>query len=98
MLDTFQRWLRRRTYREGRTISRFIACDIRRDILIISTAQINEGIITGRVRTTNVLYLSRGLIKKPEFDSPTELHLKTMWNWTGQPWGGLPDGKSIADS
>lgn len=67
-----------------------VARDVRRDILIVSAAKLDEGIITGRVRTTNVLYLSRGLVPQPEFEPPRELLIKEMWNWTGKSWGGLP--------
>ena len=97
MFQTLHHWFRRRRFREGRTISQFIARDVRRDILIVSAARIDEGIITGRVRTSNVLYVSRGLAREPEFEPPRELHLEDMWHWTGQSWGGLPDGTSIAD-
>jgi len=97
MFQSVQRWFRRRKYREGRTISHFIACDVRRDILIVSVARIDEGIITGRVRTTNVLYLSRGLVPEPAFEAPKELSIDNMWDWSGQSWGGLPDGTSIVD-
>jgi hypothetical protein len=97
MFKTIQRWSRHRRFREGRTLSRFIARDVRRDILIVSAARIDDGIIVGRVRTTNVLYLSRRLIPQPKFDPPWELRIEEMWNWTGQSWGGLPDGTSMVD-
>jgi hypothetical protein len=93
----FQGWYRRRTYREGKTFSRFIARDVRRDILIVSAACIDEGIITGRVRTMNLLYLTHALIPAPEFEPPRELRIDEMWNWTGHSWGGLPDGTSMVD-
>jgi hypothetical protein len=79
------------------TLSRFIACDIRRDILIIAAAKVERGIIVGRVRTTNLLYHSGGLIPEPAFEPERELRIDEMWHWTGKPWGGLPDGTSIAD-
>ena len=97
MFKTFQSWSRRRRFRSGRTLSRFIARDVRRDILIVSAARIDEGIVTGRVRTTNVLYVSRGLIPQPEFEPPKEFRIEEMWDWTGKSWGGLPDGTSIVD-
>ena len=97
MFQTLHRWFRRQRFREGRTISRFIARDVRRDILIISAARIDEGIITGRVRTTNVLYRNYDVVREPEFESPRELRIEDMWHWTGQSWGGLPDGTSIVD-
>jgi hypothetical protein len=97
MFKKIQRWYRHRKFREGATLSGFVARDVRRDILIISAAKINEGIITGRVRTTNVLYLQRGLVSKPDFGPETELRIDEMWKWTGKSWGGLPDGTSIVD-
>jgi hypothetical protein len=97
MLRKLRNWSRRRTFREGKVLSQFIACDVRRDILVVSAARIDEGIITGRVRTTNVLYLSRGLVPQPEFEPAGELRIDEMWHWTGKSWGGLSDGTSIAD-
>jgi hypothetical protein len=97
IFTAIQHWSHRRRFREGRTLSRFIARDVRREILIVSASRIEEGIITGRVRTTNVLYASKGLVPRPEFEPPRELQIKEMWNWTGKSWGGLPDGTSIVD-
>jgi len=97
MLEKIQRWSRRRKFQEGKTLSQFIARDVRRDILIVSAARIDEGIITGHVRTTNVLYASRGLAPQPEFEPAKELHINEIWHWTGQSWGGLPDATSIVD-
>ena len=97
MFKAIQRWFRSRKYREGRTISRFIARDVRRDILILPAARIDEGIITGRVRMTNVLYVSRGLFPEPEFEPAGELRIIQLWHWTGKSWGGLPDGTSIVE-
>jgi hypothetical protein len=96
MFKRVRNWLRRCGYREGRTLSRFIARDVRREILIVSAAQVQEGIVIGRVRTTNMLYVARGLAPEPEFGPPQELRIGEMWHWTGQPWGGLPDGTSLA--
>jgi hypothetical protein len=97
IIKRLQNCWRRRKFREGSTLSRFIACDVRREILIISASRIDEGIITARVRTTNVLYLSKGLIPPSEFDPAREMQINEMWKWTGQSWGGLPDGTSIVD-
>jgi len=97
MFKAIKFWFRRCKFREGITLSRFIACDVRRDIRIVSVAKIEEGIITGQVRTTNVLYLSKGLIPQPEYETPREIRIDDMWRWTGQRWGGLPNGKSIVE-
>jgi len=88
--------MRRRTYPEGKSLSRFIAHDVRRDIVIVSAARIDEGILTVRMRTTNILYVVRGLVTQPEPEPATEVRIEDMWNWTGQSWGGLPDGTSLA--
>jgi hypothetical protein len=96
MFKRVRNWLRRHWYREGRTLSRFIAKDVRREILIVSAAKVEEGIITGRIRTTNLLYVSGGLVPEPEFGPPQELRIGELWVWTGRPWGGLPDGTSLA--
>ena len=97
ILKAIQFWSRRRRFREGRILSRFIARDVRREILIVSAARIKEGIIVGRERTMNALYVSKGLTSQPGFGSPREVQIKEMWSWTGKSWGGLTDGKSIID-
>jgi hypothetical protein len=90
-------WAHRRRHREGGTLSRFIARDVRREILIVCASRLDEGIITGRIRTMNVLYVSKGLVPPPEFEPAQEIRIKNMWSWTGKSWGGLPDGTSIAN-
>ena len=97
MFEKIKNWSRHRKFREGRTLSQFIARDVRRDILIVSVERLDEGIILVKVRTMNVLYVSRGLVPRPEFEPPKEIHIAEMWHWTGKSWGGLPDGTSIAD-
>ena len=92
MFKAIKFWFRRCRFREVITLSRFIACDVRRDIRIISVAKIEEEIITGQVRKTNVLYLSKGLIPQPEYEPPKEIRIDEMWRW-----GGLPNGKSIVE-
>ena len=47
--------------------------------------------------TTNLLYLSHGLISEAEFEPARELRIDEMWNWSGKSWGGLPDGTSIVN-
>jgi hypothetical protein len=97
LFKRFQDWFRRLRFQEGRTLSRFIACDVRRDILIKSTKRIDEGIIITQVRTINVLHVARGLVPEPEFEPPREVRIREKWKWSGQTWGGLPDGTSIFD-
>src|ERR1043166_10276774 len=82
MSKGIRNWFRRRKFQQGKILSRFIACDIRRDILVVSTERLDDGFITCRIRTTNVLYLARGLAPPPEFEPAKELHIGEMWNWT----------------
>jgi hypothetical protein len=98
IIKKIQSWSRRRHYREGRKVSRFIAKDVRREIIIISTSRIDEGILTVCVRTINVLYLARGFVELPKFDPPVDLHISELWHWRGRDWGGLANGKSICDT
>jgi hypothetical protein len=97
MFKSIQNWFRRRRFREGKTLSQFIARDVRRDIQIVSAARIDEGFITVRIRTSNVLYVSKGLTDKPEFEPAREMRFDEIWTWVGKSWGGLPDGTSIVE-
>jgi hypothetical protein len=97
MFERLRNWWRRRTLQEGKIVSRFVARDIWREILVVSNAQIDQGIITARVRTTNVLYLSKGLALQTEFEEARIIRIEEMWRWTGQDWGGLADGTSVVD-
>lgn len=65
--------------------------------MVISAAKIEQGILVARVRTTNLLYLSSGLLPAPAFEPEQEIRIDEMWHWTGERWGGLPDGTSLAD-
>lgn len=79
----------------GDVLARFVAPDVHREILVVAADRVAEGILTVRVRTTNLLYVRRGLMPEPEFGPASEVRMDEMWQWTGQPWGGLPDGSSV---
>lgn len=98
MFKSIQRWFRHWRFREGRTLSRFIARDVRRDIQIVSAARIDDGFITARVRTSNMLYVSEGLKAQSAFKPAREMHFYEIWHWPGKSWGGLPAGTSIAEN
>ena len=95
MLQAIQHWIRKRRYRVGRTISRFVARDVKREVRIVDVRRLDEGFITARIRTTNILYRTAGLVPEAEFDPPMEIPIVDLWRWTGQSWGGLPDGTSL---
>ena len=63
--------------------------------MVVGVDRIDDGIITVRIRTTNVLYEMKGLVPKQEFGPPEEMNIADIWNWTGKPWGGLADGTSL---
>ena len=94
-MQSIRKWFRKRRYRVGRTMTRFIAKDVRREIDIVDNRRLEEGYITARVRTTNILYRMRGLVPTPEFEEAREIAVADLWSWTGQPWGGLADGTSV---
>lgn len=98
LFEQWKRWSRRRTFREGAVVSRFIAHDVRRDVEVVSVAKLDEGIIVARTRTINVLYASKGLVPPAEFGPAVELRIDNLWDWSGAAWGGLPDGTSIASN
>jgi hypothetical protein len=86
---------RRRIYKAGRTLSRFVARDVRREVMVLSATEIDDGFITARIRTTNVLYLAHGLAGAPPFGPAERVEIDRVWEWTGQSWGGLSDGTSL---
>jgi hypothetical protein len=79
---------RRRRFRAGATLSRFVARDIRRDVEVVDASDVQQGFVVARVRTWNVLYASKGIASKPEFSEPRRLSLANMWDWNGASWGG----------
>lgn len=78
-------WYRKKVYKPGRIISKFIAHDVRREIKIVSVDKIDEGVIVGQVRTNNILYLSKELVEEQEFSEPRPLNISNMWEWSGKP-------------
>jgi hypothetical protein len=92
-----QKWNRHRRFPEGATLTRFIGRDLRREVQIVSSRRIDEGVVTARVRTTKILNFSRGVATKVAFEPARELCVEQMWDWPGESWDGLPDGTSIVD-
>jgi hypothetical protein len=88
ILKKLRVWYWRARYRPGRTLTRFIACDVRRDVQVIDTSGINRGVIIARTCTWNVLYEHRGLVPRPAFGETRELAIRDLWNWDGERWGG----------
>ena len=88
MINKIQIKFWKRKYCEGKIISQFVARDIRREVEVIDSSTIEDGYILAKVRTWNTLHEIKGIEKKPEFGEVERLHVKDLWNWTGQTWGG----------
>jgi hypothetical protein len=87
-LQKIRLWRWRRRYRRGEVLTRFIACDIRRDVEVVDTSRIEAGVISARTRTWNVLYAVKNIAPEPAFGAVREIAIKDLWNWPGEPWGG----------
>jgi len=85
----------RSKYSVGSIHERFVACDVKRTVEVISADEINQGWITVRAKTANVLYEMGGLTEPPDFGEGQRIKLKDIWVWTGASWGGLEDGTSL---
>lgn len=88
MLARIRRWYRRRVYRPGRIVSRFLAPDVRREVMVVDASDIEAGRLTVRTRTWNVLYAIKGLSPKPQFGEVRSVAVGDLWAWSGEPWGG----------
>ncbi len=92
MLGRLRRYLRRRKYTPGAQLSQFLAPDLRRDVEIVDASELDDGYVSARIRTWNVLYAIKGLHPQPEFAAPRRVAIAELWKWTGEPWGGpVPD-------
>jgi hypothetical protein len=92
ILERVRMWAWKYKYRPGRVFTKFIAKDIRREIEIVETPEITQGVVTGRTRTWNVLYAAKGIKPQPPFGDVQRLKIKHLWDWAGEPSGGpVPD-------
>ncbi len=92
MFASLRRYLLRRKYTAGARLTRFLAPDVRRDVEIVEASKLEDGYVSARIRTWNVLHAVRGLAAVPEFEAPRRVAITDLWKWTGQPWGGpVPD-------
>jgi len=84
--DQLKRW--RRDYRVGKILTNFVARDIRRDIEIVDVADVDNGILTVKTRTWNLLHAIRGRHEKPPFGDVRQVEIEHLWDWDGEQWGG----------
>jgi hypothetical protein len=88
MINRIRRWYRRRLYRPGRVVSRFLAPDVRRDVEVVDASAIDAGLLTVRTRTWNVLYAIKGLSPEPPFGEVGTVAVGDLWAWSGDRLGG----------
>ena len=79
---------RRKRFRVGATLSRFVAKDIRRDVEVVDAAEVDKGFVSARTRTWNVLYASKRIAPRPDFGEPQRVCIQNLWDWKGPSWGG----------
>ncbi|TWT75786.1 hypothetical protein CA13_73590 [Planctomycetes bacterium CA13] len=87
----------RSAFADKRVLSSFIAKDVRREIKLVDIEEIESGFVVAQIRTNNILYMCNKLADEQHFSEPQRIAIDKIWEWTGQSWGGLPDGTSIAD-
>lgn len=91
MFGKLRRYLLRRRYAAGARLTRFLAPDVRRDVEIVDASELEQGYVSARIRTWNVLHAAHGA-PAPELEAPRRVAISELWRWTGEPWGGpVPD-------
>src|SRR5687767_8420147 len=88
VLHKIRSWYWTYRYRAGKTITHFIACDIRRDVEVVDASHARDGILIVRMRTWNVLYAFKGIEPKPPFGEVRQIAIPDLWKWSGESWGG----------
>ena len=91
LIDFFKKFrliYQKNVYRNGANLCHFIAKDIRRDVQLVDASEIDIGFVIARVRTWNVLHVSKRIVVMPEFSEPKRIRIEDMWRWKGAPWGG----------
>ena len=68
-------------YKNGKFISRFIAHDVKKEIVVVDDSKIEQGVLLIRERVINVLYLAKiEGYELPEFSEPKLVKISSMWN------------------
>ena len=88
LIKAFQRQHHRQKYQPGAHFSRFVARDIRREIIVVNAKEVDDGYIIAKCRTWNLLYAAKGIVPKPKFGEPKRMAIATLWEWKGPSWGG----------
>ncbi|MFO0663910.1 MAG: hypothetical protein U0174_08165 [Polyangiaceae bacterium] len=88
MIARWLRYFRRKKYRRGVRLHRFLAPDILREVDIVDDAEVEEGYVLAKIRTWNVLYLTKSGGPPPEPGEAVRIAIERLWEWRGRPWGG----------
>lgn len=60
----------RAAFNDGKTLSRFVARDVRREIKVVNIDEIDSGFNIAQIRTNNILYVSKKLAIEQPFAKP----------------------------
>jgi len=82
MFARLRRYLLRRKYAAGARLTRFLAPDVRREVEIVDASELDEGYVSARMRTWNVLHAAKGMAVVPELDGPRRVAITELWKWT----------------
>ena len=86
-LHKLRSWYWARHYKAGKTLTHFIAKDVRRDVEVVDASRAAAGMLTVRTRTWNVLYAIKGIEPQPPFGDVREVAISELWKWAGESWG-----------
>lgn len=65
---------------EGAELTRFVAKDVRKDVLVVDVSRLDEDRLVVRTRTWNVLYVSKDLATVPPYGDPIEVGIDDLWS------------------
>lgn len=73
---TFLKW----QYKKGKFISKFIAHDIRKDIIVEDDSEIDLGFVIVKDRIFDARMVKKTETEIPQFSSPKKVEIKELWN------------------
>ncbi len=66
-------------YKKGKSISKFIAHDLRKDIFVVDNSEIVTGYLTIKERIFDVRMLKKHDFQVPQFSLPKKIKIRKIW-------------------